>query len=166
MKSTPGSPAADAAFPVPAAGNRALTADELSDRLRARGLRVTGPRLIVYRAIVTEGGHRSADDVSAAIAAAGPALPRTSVYNALKALVDAGIIDVVDAGPGTALYEVRGENHHHFLCRSCGALIDVPSDAALDGGLRAEMPGAVVESAQVILRGVCRGCVAQAAQHA
>lgn len=137
-----------------------LSVDELSDRLRSRGLRVTGPRLVVYNTLAKQGGHRSADEVAAAITAAGPSLPRTSVYNALKALVDAGLADVVDAGPGTTLYEVRGESHHHFICRQCNALLDVPTEASVDGSLYSELPGAKVESAQVILRGLCPDCAA------
>lgn len=149
----------------PASG-QPLGVDELSERLRSRGLRVTGPRLIVYNALAHQGGHRSADEVAVSITAAGPSLPRTSVYNALKALVDAGLIDVVDAGPGTTLYEVRGESHHHFICRQCNALIDVPSDSTIDGSLLSEVPGATVESAQVILRGLCPECTQKAAARA
>lgn len=145
-----------------ASGAAGLSTDELSSRLRSSGLRVTGPRLNVYRAMATAGGHRSADDVAATVATTGPALPRTSVYNALKALVGAGILDVVDAGPGTTLYEVRGADHHHFICRKCGALLDVPEDSTLGGSLRAELPGAIVESAQVLLRGVCPACASPA----
>lgn len=148
-----------------AAHGYALSVEELSERLRTRGLRVTGPRLIVYKALAQQGGHRSADEVAAAISSSGPSLPRTSVYNALKALVDAALIDVVDAGPGTTLYEVRGQAHHHFICRQCGALIDVPSEASLEGQLLSELPGAQVESAQVILRGVCPDCTQRTNAH-
>jgi Fe2+ or Zn2+ uptake regulation protein len=143
--------------------HRQLTVAQLSEQLRSRGLRVTGPRLIVYRTLAELGGHRSADDVSSAVAAAGPGLPRTSVYNALKALAEAGLVDVVDAGPGTALYEVHAAAHHHFICRSCNTLLDVHGDARIDSMLTTELPGALVESAQVVLRGLCAGCLADAA---
>lgn len=132
--------------------------DELSGRLRAEGLRVTGPRLLVYQTLERLGGHHSADEIAGAITDAGPGLPRTSVYNALKALVDVGLVQVVDAGPGTTLYEVRREDHHHLLCRICGQLSDVPGGQQLDGILQAGAPGAVIESAQVLLRGICAVC--------
>jgi Fur family transcriptional regulator, stress-responsive regulator len=151
-------PAREAA--QPGAGQHGLvrSIDELSGRLRAEGLRVTGPRLLVYQTLERLGGHHSADEVAGEITNAGPGLPRTSVYNALKALVDVGLVQVVDAGPGTTLYEVRHEDHHHLLCRICGQLSDVPGGQQLDGILQAGAPGAVIESAQVLLRGICAGC--------
>lgn len=143
-----------ASFP----STRWLSPEQIAERLRSRGLRVTGPRLTVYQALAELGGHRSADDIAASLNGPGPGLPRTSVYNALKALVDAGLIEAVDAGPGTALYEVGGTSHHHFICRSCGALLDVPETEPLERLLATNLPGALVESAQVVLRGVCPAC--------
>lgn len=134
------------------------TSDDVAARLRSRGLRVTGPRLTVYSTLARLGGHRSADQVAAAVAGDGPGLPRTSVYNALKALADAGLVAAVDAGPGTALYEVHGHSHHHFLCRRCEALLDVPAGTPVQDLLGLQLPGAVIESAQVVLRGVCPQC--------
>jgi Fe2+ or Zn2+ uptake regulation protein len=129
------------------------------------GLRVTQPRLRVYEALARLGGHRTADEVADAVASAGRHLSRTSVYNALDALRSANLVMVADAGPGATLHEVAGDWHHHFVCRTCGDVVDVPCRA--DGGegpcLHLEVPGAVVEEAQVILRGTCARCTAAGA---
>lgn len=129
--------------------------DQTGDRLRAAGLRATRPRRLVLEALERLGGHRRADEVAEAVAAAGGRLARQSVYNALDALARAGLVAATDV-PGTAArYEVAGERHHHLVCRVCGRIVDVegpPVDLAV--------PGAVVESATVVLRGVCPDCVA------
>lgn len=140
-----------------------LSADELSERLRSAGLRSTGPRRAVYAALAELGGHRSADEVLAYSARNGPALPRASVYNALSTLVSIGLVMRAEAGSRVALYEVSTDYHHHLLCRGCGGVIDVPADhaepaGADDGSASDRLPGALIESAQVVYRGLCPDC--------
>jgi Fur family ferric uptake transcriptional regulator len=86
------------------------------------------------------------------------------VYGVLRALVARGIARRIEPAGAPALFELRvGDNHHHLVCRSCGAVADVdcatgaapclvPSDAA----------GFVVDEAEVVFWGVCRNCRAAA----
>ena len=55
----------------------------------------------------------------------GRPLPRSSVYNVLTSLAEAGLALTADAGPGPVLCEAGREWHHHFVCRSCRQLFDV-----------------------------------------
>lgn len=129
-----------------------------AERLRAAGVRVTRPRHAVYRALGELGGHRSADEVADHLAHGGERLPRTSVYNSLDVLRDAGLVMVADVGPGRALYEAADAWHHHFVCRRCGSVSDVGCVRGTKPCLDAELAGAVVDEAQVIFRGVCAVC--------
>ncbi len=146
-----------------APGAADLSAERSDERaavaLRAAGLRVTRPRLAVHRMLARLGGHRSADEVAAALEGAGASLPRTSVYNALDALRTAGVVTQASTGTGTALYEAATEWHHHFVCRSCQAIIDVPCGVEVKPCMRPELPGAQVDEAEVIYRGVCARCL-------
>lgn len=132
----------------------------LEDRLRGAGLRATRPRVLVYGELAHAGGHHSADDVVALLAARGHALPRMSVYNVLRDLVDAGLAMQAVVGPGRAVYEVGSTWHHHFVCRRCADVIDVPCARGTQPclrpprGLRAQ-----VDEAQVIYRGLCPKCL-------
>jgi Fur family ferric uptake transcriptional regulator len=92
------------------------------------------------------------------LAQAGPALLRGSVYNVLGSLVAAGLVIVADAGPGRALYEASETWHHHFICRACGDVMDVPCVAGTKPCLDVALPGSVVDEAQVIFRGLCTVC--------
>jgi Fe2+ or Zn2+ uptake regulation protein len=137
--------------------------DTVSDpiaALRAAGLRVTPQRLAVLRILEAQGGHRTADELAAALRMAGTPLPRASLYHALATMASAGAILVADAGPGTARYEVADAWHHHLVCRRCGAIIDVPCITGAKPCLDAALPGARIDEAQVIFRGLCATCAA------
>jgi Fe2+ or Zn2+ uptake regulation protein len=137
-----------------------VTADP-AGRLRAAGLRVTRQRVAVVDALERSGGHRTADEIARDLASAGAAMPRASLYHALSALVAGGAVLVADAGPGTTRYEVAGTWHHHLVCRTCGAVVDVPCTRGERPCLDAALPGAVVDEAQVIFRGLCPSCATE-----
>ena len=133
-----------------------MTTDE---RLRGAGVRATRPRRLVLEALEALGGHRSADDVLAAVRAAGGALSRQTVYSSLDRLVVAGLAAEAEVGAGSARFEavVAAGPHQHFVCRVCGAVLDVEGAAPA----LVPPPGAVVESSSVLLRGVCADCGAR-----
>jgi len=135
---------------------------DVASRLRRAGLRVTRPRLAVYRTLVRMGGHRSADEIAADLGRRGGTLPRMSVYNAAAALVAAGVVMQADAGPGRALYEASEAWHHHFVCRRCGRIFDVPCVRGRKPCLRLPSRVGRADEAQVIFRGACRACARRA----
>jgi len=113
------------------------------------------------------GGHHSVDGVVALLRARGVTLPRMTVYNAVSALYGAGMLMRADAGPGRALYEASDTWHHHFVCRSCGAVYDVPCVTGTRPCLHPDAQAAgTVDEAQIIFRGVCRRCEMQTATSA
>jgi Fur family ferric uptake transcriptional regulator len=132
--------------------------EDPAGRLRAAGLRVTRQRVAILEALAEAGGHRTADEIARTMAARGAAVPRASLYHALAALAAGGVLLVADAGPGTARYEVADAWHHHLVCRACGAVIDVPCVRGERPCLEADLPGVVVDEAQVIFRGLCPAC--------
>lgn len=130
----------------------------LNRQLRQHGLRATAPRMEVLAALEDLGGHRSADEVRDRLAADGHELPRSSVYNVLASLAEAGLAMTADAGPGAVLYEAGRQWHHHFVCRSCHRVFDVECLVGAKPCLTAGTDVGRVEEAQVIFRGVCNEC--------
>jgi Fe2+ or Zn2+ uptake regulation protein len=125
-----------------------------SDALRAAGLRVTRPRIVVAEALAELGDHHSADEILEHLQRSGHSLPRASVYNVLDALVAAGIAVPAYHGPGRALYELSAEAHDHFYCTAC----DSVSDVDRVGGLAEPAQAAVLTEVAVVYRGVCAAC--------
>lgn len=127
----------------------------LAERIRNAGVRVTRPRLLVLSLLHEIGGHRSAEDMVDVLRSRRSTLPRASVYNVLNDLADRGLVMRVDAGPGRALYEAATTWHHHFVCRVCQCILDVPCAVGSKPCMMPEIEGLVVDEAQVIFRGLC-----------
>ena len=136
-----------------------MTDREFEDALRERGLRVTPQRVLIHRAFADIGRHATAEEVLAHVE---PRLPNASlptVYAALELFQEMGIAHRVAAGSPTALWDPRPEVHHHFICRSCGAVEDLdvridPAKALLAARGRGHRP----EGSELIVSGLCRRC--------
>ncbi len=126
--------------------------------LRARGLRVTEPRLAVLAYLAGTDRHPTAEEVESAVNAAGPVLSRASVYNVLHALVDAGLATGLSVKDGPVRYDAHLGPHHHLVCRSCGRVEDVEwKDFAV--AERGVLPdGRAVRTLFLTLDGLCTGC--------
>ena len=127
-------------------------------RLREAELRLTPQRFAVLECLTRAGGHPTADEIVAEINRRFPRASRATVYNALKALRDAGLVREVLSQEAVTRYESNVEAHHHFVCRVCGRLEDVSPDA-FDATPPARLEGGhSVETYEVVMRGVCAKC--------
>jgi Fe2+ or Zn2+ uptake regulation protein len=130
-----------------------------ADALRARGYRVTPQRLAVHDALRDLDRHVSADDVLDAVSGRLSNVSLPTVYAALDALEEAGLVRRVAAGRGPALYDARATEHHHLVCRRCGAVEDLDATVDLDRVLSlAERGGFTPDDAEVVVRGLCARC--------
>jgi Fur family transcriptional regulator, stress-responsive regulator len=135
------------------------TPDAHTQMLREAGLRVTRPRLAVLGAVALS-PHADTDALIGAVRSALPAVSHQAVYDSLRALTDAGLLRRIQPLGSVARYEARvGDNHHHVVCRTCGAIADVdcavgdtPCLTASDAG------GFHIDEAEVIYWGRCPGC--------
>jgi Fur family transcriptional regulator, stress-responsive regulator len=137
--------------------------DGIAELLRRHGVQVTAQRLAVLRA-VSGHPHVTADGVAAAARADIGAISRQAVYDALATLVDAGLVRRIQPEGSPARFEDRvSDNHHHLVCRSCGALVDV--DCAVGSApclTAADDQGYAIDEAEVVYWGYCPTCQAQA----
>ena len=132
-----------------------------AEALRESGYRVTPQRLAVHQTLRELDRHVSADEVLDAVSARLPNVSLPTVYASLDALEEAGLVRRVAAGRGPALYDARAAEHHHLVCRRCGAVEDI--DATVDLGRVlgiAERTGFAPDDAEVVIRGLCGDCAA------
>jgi Fe2+ or Zn2+ uptake regulation protein len=135
---------------------------ELVAALRARGLRVTMPRLLVHRLVRRAGRHVTPEQVHAELVGAHPGLSPATIYGTLDLLEELGFVRRVSTPRGTALYDPRTDEHHHVICRVCGRVQDVDASVDVRDARRAAVAlGFAVEHGQVALTGVCSACAAR-----
>lgn len=70
---------------------------------------------------------RSAQELFTELRHRGEKVGLTTVYNQLRALAEAGDVDLLRSEDGEAWYRRCGSvaHHHHLLCRSCGRTVEV-----------------------------------------
>jgi len=134
-------------------------ADPAVDALRGAGLRVTAPRRAVLTWL-TEHPHSTADAVGAAVRAQLGTVSTQAVYDVLAACVDAGLVRRIEPAGHPARFERRvADNHHHVVCRRCGATQDV--DCAVGPApclAPSQAHGFAVDEAEVVFWGLCPSC--------
>ena len=127
--------------------------------LRAASLRVTGPRVAVLEEL-RDRPHAEVDTIATAVRERLGTVSTQAVYDVLKALTTAGLVRRIEPAGHPTRYETRtGDNHHHVVCRSCGAVGDV--DCATGHApclIPSSTHGFTIDTAEVIYWGTCPAC--------
>jgi Fur family transcriptional regulator, peroxide stress response regulator len=133
-------------------------ADALAADLRARGLRITPQRHLIYALLAEKPSHPTVEAVHEAVLAAMPTVSLRTVYQALHELEAMDEIRLVQVGSGPLRVDTRPERHSHLRCTKCGRLHDV--DVDLNGLVLPveQRRGFAVEGAEVIFSGRCPTC--------
>ena len=128
--------------------------------LRDAGLRVTRPRVAVSRRCHRLLTRRSTASPRTYARVLG-AVSTQAVYDVLRALTDVGLVRRIEPAGSPALFEMRvGDNHHHVVCRSCGAVADVDCAHGSAPCLTATGDhGFSIDEAEVTYWGTCPDCV-------
>ncbi len=134
-----------------------------SGELRAHGRRVTRQRLAVLTA-VHRNQHAPAEDIVRYVREELPSITVQSVYVVLADLTEIELLRKFQPPSTPALYETRtADNHHHILCVGCGRIEDVDCAVGQAPCLSpSDTHGMTVFAADVVFRGICAQCAAQA----
>lgn len=127
----------------------------MPERLRAEGKRVTRERQLLLD-IIDRNPHLDATELFARARARNPRIGLATVYRTLRLLETLDVIDSSDLGEDHGHYELRQEDHVHFVCSECGAVLDVP--APFDPRSFGRRRGFEVRQTRLELVGVCGEC--------
>ncbi|SED84690.1 Fur family transcriptional regulator, ferric uptake regulator [Rhodococcus jostii] len=132
---------------------------DYAEQLRGAELRVTRPRVAVLEAVHTR-PHADTETIFGAVRTVLDGVSRQAVYDVLHAVTAAGLVRRIQPPGSVARYESRvGDNHHHVICRSCGAIADV--DCAVGEApclTPSDDSGFLVDEAEVVYWGLCPDC--------
>jgi Fur family ferric uptake transcriptional regulator len=145
-----------------AKGRSVRQAAELTDALRAAGLRRTSPRIAVLQRLEAATGPVSHGEIAEQLASSG--YDRATVYRNLMDLVEVGLVTRADLGDHVWRFELVRQGakahaeHPHFLCTDCGDVACLPGDAVRIVSSRG-VPRAVGRHAvEVQVKGRCDSC--------
>jgi Fur family peroxide stress response transcriptional regulator len=86
--------------------------------------RTTTQRELILK-VVYEGGHPTASEIFE-IVSRSRKMSFGTVYRNLQILAGEGEIICVQIGQDALRYDWRKDRHHHFHCRTCGKVFDIP----------------------------------------
>ena len=104
--------------------------DDLAERLRGSGYRLTPQRQLILRA-VEDLGHATVDEVLAQVRTQASAVNASTVYRTLEVLEELGLVrhtHLSDRAP--TYHSAREPEHFHLVCRNCQRVRSVEPDVA------------------------------------
>ena len=126
--------------------------------LRASALSVTAQRAAVMEFLHGNTGHPCVDTIYAQVRKRFPYISRATVYNTVKALTRAGLLQEVLVQQDRTRVDSNVSRHHHFKCLRCGRIEDVPYDILTAAHVGKHAKGYHVEEVRVVMEGRCKRC--------
>lgn len=131
-----------------------MQATEIVKLFKDRNFKATPQRIAVYKYLYEHRTHPDVESVHRAVLKDNPSFSKTTVYNALQALTDCGLLIPIKIDTDKIHYDANTSFHGHFRCTKCGEIYDfVPKIEAVDG-----LADFMIEQKDVYFSGICRCC--------
>jgi len=135
------------------------TVEDLTERFRERGLRVTPQRRAIFGLLHGDSSHPTVESLYERARTTMPTISLKTVYQTVHDLEAMGEVELIHLGTGSVRVDPNVEHaHHHLICTVCGDVRDVLVDV---GELRIssrDRRGFHVDDVEVHFRGVCEDC--------
>lgn len=105
-----------------------MKAEEISNRLIEKGLKVTPQRIAILEAIVKLNNHPTAENIIDYIRKVHPHIAVATVYKVLDALVENRLINRVKTEKDIMRYDAMMEKHHHIYSSDSDRIDDFKDD--------------------------------------
>jgi Fur family transcriptional regulator, peroxide stress response regulator len=121
--------------------------------------KLTPQRDAVFQVILGREDHPTASEIFEAAKLRLPSISYATVYNSLRYLKDAGLVQEIKFGDNASRYDRETDRHDHAICNNCGKLVDfdLPQTAQLMQAA-ARKSQFKAESVHLTLRGLCAVC--------
>ncbi len=135
------------------------TVDDLTERFREEGLRVTPQRQAIFRLLHGDASHPTVEALYERARDSMPTISLKTVYQTVHDLEAMGEVELIHLGTGSVRVDPNVEDaHHHLICTVCGKVRDVLVDVH-DLRLPArDRRGFTVADVEVHFRGICDDC--------
>lgn len=133
--------------------------ESFEETCRAADLKLTHQRLEIYRALIRESDHPSAEILHKRLQKAMPTLSLDTVYRTLTTFEQHHLVRKVETVDSQAHFEAQMIQHHHIICDSCKEIMDfhwsVFDASSLPENIR---HWGTIKNKNVTIHGICRRC--------
>ncbi len=133
------------------------TFEKLTNELKKKNIRLSHQRLKVLEYITTHRTHPTVDHIYNDLQKEVPTLSKTTIYNTLNTLKDAGLVKVVNIEDNELRYDSVTDEHGHFKCESCRKIFDF--DINFDSFATKGLSEFKINNKDVYFKGICPDCV-------
>lgn len=137
---------------------QSFNATEIRNTMKQEGLRVTPQRFAVYANLLTRADHPTVEQILEDVNATLPIASKASVYSALTVLREVNLVREVLLDEGVTRYDANVNPHHHFVCRGCGSIHDVPWQVFNSFDVSQMSAELQADSYEVTVKGLCQSC--------
>lgn len=130
----------------------------IKESLRQQGVRCTAQRYAILEFLMNHPVHPTAEEIHRAINRRDPRASLATVYKALHALAESGLVRELNLGAGAVRFEYAIARHHHFVCERCGRAEDIPWFEIPDEPMRQAVGARPVTGYDLVVRGACQRC--------
>lgn len=132
---------------------------ELAEIMHKAGVRPSVQRLAILRNVVQRRTHPTAEEIFHDLSEEYPTMSRTTVYNSLRVLTDAGLLKELELESGNRRFDFAHQPRHgHLRCRSCRRIFDMPLPADIQ---MPSAPGFRIDGIDIFFRGLCPQCATE-----
>jgi Fur family peroxide stress response transcriptional regulator len=132
--------------------------EDLKKELKNRNIPLSYQRLSVLECLIQNRCHPTVDQIFTALHEEISTLSKTTVYNTLRVLIEAGLVRVITIEDNQTRYDIDVKDHGHFKCESCGTIYDfcINNMDILDSG---DLKNFKINDRHVYFKGVCPRCL-------
>lgn len=131
--------------------------EDLLKELKIKNIRLSHQRLKVLEYLVLNQCHPTVEQIYNGLHEEVPTLSKTTVYNTLNSLTEAGLVRVINIEDNETRYDINIDNHGHFKCECCKAIYDFNID--IDSFESNELRDFTINDKNVYFKGVCPQCL-------
>ncbi len=123
------------------------------------GLKVTHQRSEIYRLLLHEQDHPSAETLYKRLLVILPSISLDTVYRTLATLEQHGLVARIQTAESQARFEAVHGPHHHLICSRCKKVMDFqwPAIDMLPPPQVAAQWGQI-DSKTIVMYGICKTC--------
>lgn len=133
------------------------TFEDLSLELKSKNIRLSHQRLKVLEYMTNHRTHPTVDQIFNDLQKEVPTLSKTTVYNTLSTLIEAGLVKLITIEDNETRYDIDTKNHGHFKCESCGKIFDF--DININSLETEGLNDFKINNRDVYFKGTCPKCI-------